>query len=301
MAITSNGYDGTVDEVQWAKLASSLGTRDGVGGEGDLLVTAVAGLDRTVAIAAGTAYGHGILDTNSASFNVQLTTLGSGTRWDTIVVRRDWQPPTGISTLTYVTGTATQAIAAAVNNNPGVISDQVLALVQITAGVQAPTAVVDLRTWPSKVVYATTLPAASRYAYGTVLLVNGQMYTRRTVATVPAWVSENAPAWTAVSLATGAVAAIGTNPMQYRVVVDRIEFRGSVARSDGAAWTSGTGWGATVIGSIPSSDAPTQNRSWVQGLGGREVIAFALSTTGVITMTWPSGLGSALIDGSVPR
>jgi hypothetical protein len=203
MAITSNGYDGTVDEVQWAKLASSLGTRDGVGGEGDLLVTAVAGLDRTVAIAAGTAYGHGILDTNSASFNVQLTTLGSGTRWDTIVVRRDWQPPTGISTLTYVTGTATQAIAAAVNNNPGLHlgpgprlgADHRWRAGPNSGGGPAHMAVEGR--------VRDDAAGRVRYAYGTVLLVNGQMYTRRTVATVPAWVSENGPAWTAVSLATG--------------------------------------------------------------------------------------------------
>ena len=154
MTITSVGYDGTVNEGDWADLAALVGRDYAVGRAASLrfpgdvddwAVTKVTGVDRTVQIAAGRGYGHGVLDVSDAPVNVQLPTLGAGTRWDTIVMRRDWSGVGGASSFTFVTGTSAQAIAAGVNSNPGVLDDQVIALVQITAGQQVPTQVIDLR------------------------------------------------------------------------------------------------------------------------------------------------------------
>lgn len=150
MTITSIGYDGTVNEQAWAKIARFLGRDASAAGSTDWQVSVVAGQDRTVQVAPGVVYGDGVLDTNDANITVQLPVVASGTRWDTIVVHRNWSPtppPTlaGLTTVTSVQGTAVKGVAAGLAASPGVGSDRPLALVQVTAGVQLPTAVVDLR------------------------------------------------------------------------------------------------------------------------------------------------------------
>jgi len=146
VAITSVGYDGSVDEQDWANLARFLGKEPCTLGATGWQVTAVTGPDRTVRVAVGTGYGWGVKDDSDASVDLQLQTITSGTRWDTVVARRDWQPtPGGGTTFVVVKGTSTKALAASLLNNPGVQHDQPLALVQVTAGVSTPTAVIDLR------------------------------------------------------------------------------------------------------------------------------------------------------------
>ncbi len=143
MAVVSIGYDGTVDETKWARLAPYLGQSYSVGGATDWRVEPVTGVDRTVRVRAGVAYGHGVRDDSDASVNVQLDTVASGSRWDTIVARRNWA--TNTTTPTFVKGGTSQAVAGGLNANPGLMDNQHIALAQITAGQQAPTAVVDIR------------------------------------------------------------------------------------------------------------------------------------------------------------
>jgi hypothetical protein len=147
VAITSVGYDGSIDEVQWAKLARHLGAEYAVEAPGDYQVSVVAGLDRTVSVDPGTAYAHGVLAVSDAAVTVQLPAIASGSRWDLIALRRDWQPPGGTSTVVFVQGTGSQTIPAGRLNSPGVTDDQPLSLVRVTAGQTTPTAVVDLRAW----------------------------------------------------------------------------------------------------------------------------------------------------------
>ena len=157
MAIVSTGYDGViVTETKWASLSGFLGAPYGLTGSASWKVTSVVGLDRTVRIAAGTGYGHGVLDVSDATVDVQLPTVASGTRWDLIVARRDWQPPGGVTVFTSVQGTATRQVPAGRLAGPGVQDDQPLALVQLTAGQTTPTAVIDLRQFTRKV---TTMAA----------------------------------------------------------------------------------------------------------------------------------------------
>jgi hypothetical protein len=180
VTITSIGYDGSITEVQWAKLAAYLGRTPCVADAAAWKVTAVVGPDRTVRVATGDGYASGVLDTSSATVDVQLATIASGTRWDAIVARRDWTPtPGGGTTFTSVAGTSAQALPAGLLVNPGVVADQVLALVQLTAGQSTPTAVVDMRALPKNAVtYPSTFSLPTAAPVGSTADVAGRQYTK---------------------------------------------------------------------------------------------------------------------------
>lgn len=147
MTVTSIGYDGTVNEAQWAKLVPSAGSSEyGVLGAGDWKVSAHPSIAQAVNIAPGTGWGWGVMDTTDSTITVQCDAITSGTRWDLIMMHRDWTPPGGTTTGDKVTGTSTKQIPPR-STNPGVTDDQPIALVQWTAGQTQPTAIVDLRCW----------------------------------------------------------------------------------------------------------------------------------------------------------
>lgn len=195
MTITSAGYDGTVDESQFAQLARHIGTQYAVDGNDDWRVEVVAGLDRTVRILPGTGYGHGVVDTSDAEETEQLPVVSgdAGThRWDLIVARRDWQPPGGSTTFQQIQGTTSRALPAGRLKGPGVVDDQPLALVRVTSGQQLPTAVVDLRCWASKVVGAKDLLGLGDPTIGAEGRVGRVVYRGLANATTgdPEWVSD---------------------------------------------------------------------------------------------------------------
>lgn len=148
MAIISVGYDGAVTESQWSEMIKKIGSSEyGVVGLNDWKVTNFPSADRTVSIAAGNGWGHGVYDQNTAAVQIQLDTVGSGSRWDLIVMKRDWTGVGGASTFAKVNGTSAREIPSGRTKGPGVIDEQPIALVQITAGSTSPTAIVDLRAW----------------------------------------------------------------------------------------------------------------------------------------------------------
>lgn len=157
MSIVSIGYPGTIDAVEWASLAEELGAAYGVIGPDDWKVTVIVGPDRTVAVAPGTGFGRGIMDTNSAAVNLQHASVGSGVRYDMICAHRNWSTPA--TTFTIVEGTSSPVIPSARDASPGTVDDQPLALVKITSGSTVPVIEADLRTWPSKVVAVNDLRA----------------------------------------------------------------------------------------------------------------------------------------------
>ena len=147
VAFTSNGYDTATAAEAWADSHPSIGlAKYGVRSPLDWKVTAVAGQDRTVSIAAGRGFGHGVTDKTIANDTIQLDAPSSGSRWDLIACRRDWTT-TGVTSFVKVNGGAAQAIPGGRQSNPGGIDDQPLALVQITAGQSQLTDIIDLRTW----------------------------------------------------------------------------------------------------------------------------------------------------------
>jgi hypothetical protein len=195
MAITSVGYDGIVNEIQWSEMIKKVGTSDyGVVGVGDFKVTGLAGVDRGVSIAAGKAWGHGVYDTSTAPVTLQLDTVASGSRWDLIAIRRDWTGTGGATTVVKVNGTSARVIPTGRAIGPGVTDEQPLALVQITAGVAAPTAFLDLRVWAGTggMIADNWLALTYMEALGTQLFTNndGKRYLRTIGA-------DGNPAWTA--------------------------------------------------------------------------------------------------------
>jgi hypothetical protein len=148
VAITSVGYDGSVFENQWARLASFFSQDVPVVGDtSHFRVAALGSGTRQVTVQPGDCYGDGVLDTLDSVATVTLAAISSGTRWDTIVLRRDWRTTdtAGVSSLVALTGGAAKVLSSQVKSTPGSISDQPLALVQLTAGQTVPTAVLDLR------------------------------------------------------------------------------------------------------------------------------------------------------------
>jgi hypothetical protein len=147
VTITTAGYDGTIDEVQLADMLY----RYSVEGPDDFKATTQAG-DRIVAIGNGTALGPGTVDVATNLAPIQFAAAASGTsRWDLVALRRDWQPPGGLSEIVIIQGDSSQdypdvgTATTAWNRRPGIMDDQPLHLQQVTGTLLG--ARIDLRCW----------------------------------------------------------------------------------------------------------------------------------------------------------
>lgn len=193
MALTSVFYDGIVTETDWAK--NRAGVPDyGVYGVDDFRVTAHPSIGYAVLVKAGKAHGFGVTDTAATDQVVQCATISSGTRWDLITVRRNWQPALGgPSTLAAVTGGTKMEIPAGRKVGPGIEDDQPLALVKWKAGQISPDTIIDLRAWTSNGgLYAKDdLVRSYLTGIGTHLNINGVNWVRTLGANdVPEWDSD---------------------------------------------------------------------------------------------------------------
>ena len=192
MAIITGGYDGTVDEVQFAALLH----RYSVVGPDDLKATTQAG-DRIVSIGNGTALGPGTVDVASNLPTIQFN-AATGTRWDLVVLRRDWQPPGGTSEIKIIEGGTSQAyptVGTALNQwnrRPGIMDDQPLYLQQVNGTLLGNR--IDLRVWGSlHTGYVANDPMVKTYLdrVGTEVRVAGERWTYDLGANnVPQWNSD---------------------------------------------------------------------------------------------------------------
>lgn len=194
MAITSIGYDGSVNEAQWAKLVPLAGSAHyGVAGANDWKVTAHATLDRGISIAAGSGWGHGVLDTSSTTVSLQGATVSSGSRWDLVVARRNWSGTGGATTFVLIGGSSSKTLPTR-NEGPGTLDDQPVALVQFSQGSTAATAIVDLRCWSRNGGMTARDDLALTYLKeaGAQVVVNGKTWIC-SVATngQPAWTTDH--------------------------------------------------------------------------------------------------------------
>ena len=149
MAITSIGYPGTVAPGEdWADLQRTLGKHLAVDDPHAFRVMASPTGTRQVKVTGpGRAMGEGILDHLDATVEMpSLPSVPSGHKYFLIVLNRHWDDDAGgfRSELGYVEGTAARTLPA-YTKIPGVLSQQPLALVRITAGNTVPTEIVDLR------------------------------------------------------------------------------------------------------------------------------------------------------------
>lgn len=197
MAIVTGGYDGTVDEVQFA----GLFPRYSVVGPDDFKATTQAG-DRIVAIGNGTALGPGIIDVASNLAPIQFDAAPANTsRWDLVAIRRDWQPPGGTSSIVIIKGGSAQAYPAEGtattqwNRRPGIVDDQPLYLQQVNGtllGIR-----IDLRCWGNNGLLAVH-DLAKKYleTVGTEVTINGVRWQYKFGANnVPGWGSPEEPTY----------------------------------------------------------------------------------------------------------
>lgn len=178
MAITSVGYGGTVTYPDYGKGVVAPGRYSFDGAQDFRPSRRTTGADRTVRLQGGTAQGWGIRDTESSSWvDVQLGSIGSGSRWDLVVLRRDWSADE--TTVEVVQGGSSRAIPSR-NTDPGVVDDQPVALVRVEAGESWVTDVVDLRCWAADGGLVAVDPMVLEYLSfpGTRVSVGDTTYTR---------------------------------------------------------------------------------------------------------------------------
>lgn len=183
---TSYGYGGYVaNEATWSALAVTLGTEYGVAGAGDWKVTAVPSSDRTVSVAIGEGWGKGIYDKSDASVQKTLDIVGSGHRWDLIVIRRDTTGGGGSTSVDVLKGLTDPAVAFGLRKlfttDDLKKDDQPLALVRVDAGSTVITSIVDVRVWQANAGAVATSDWVRSYLTkpGSQLLIGTDMWTRR--------------------------------------------------------------------------------------------------------------------------
>lgn len=144
MAITSYGYDGSIGESIWARMAPRVSTPYWVLDPDHLKLSINTSRDRAIDIAPGEFGGSGVFDVSDAIETVTFEPVSSGWRYDLIVARRNWQGVGGKTTFEVIKG-GSRRIIPSFNRNPGVMDDQLLALVPLQAGRVRPDGIIDLR------------------------------------------------------------------------------------------------------------------------------------------------------------
>lgn len=143
MAVNSLGYQGKITDRAYAAMQPYIG-KGPVVDKGGLNLSVVTGVDRTVRLTPGTAWGYGVLDTLTTNTDIVLPVVSSGTRYDTIVRRLNFTDKT--STFGYVTGGASAVVAGSLASDiagTGVV-EQPLFLVKLVAGNTAPQQIIRL-------------------------------------------------------------------------------------------------------------------------------------------------------------
>lgn len=187
MTLTAIGFPGSVDAPADARRSRFQGsTLPVVRSYGTMAVAANPNVTLGVTIGNGEAWAHGVHVISDATDSLggfaPVTAVGT-TRWDAVVLRRNWSN----STVAYVIvpGTAAanapEVLPAGLNNSPGTLHDQVLALVQISAGQSVPTAVRSHRlrahkTFTAPGLWALPTPPTTDLYGLPVTLENGDRY-----------------------------------------------------------------------------------------------------------------------------
>lgn len=291
MAITSIGYEGSVNEQQWGKLAPRLGVDESVGD--GLSASVLTTSDRTVRLGPGFATGWGVHDISDTNVDLQAPIVSSGSRWDTVAIRRTWKVAAvpGFTTFVVVQGTSAKTIAAGLNNQPGVIEDQPIYLIRSAAGQTLLQEIFDIRQWASAPIWRldTTTPSPANYRYGQLLVQPADSQTvdlliRRGTAGTESWTKILGPEWKNISLAGSFRAVPNFGAFRWTAAGGKIHLEGSAELASGANLSAGTVY---TIGSVPAIVAPerTLNFNCLRERGGVSMEArVAVSTTGAITI-----------------
>jgi hypothetical protein len=169
MALSSVGYDGTVDELGFAQLMNMAGARYAVNARTSFAATQVNGV-RSVSLSAGQAYAPGVRTVSDSAVVVPLPAPTAG-QWHLIVLRRNWETNTqSIEALTNATYSTTAvrpnlpptSYPIEMATSPGSRDDQPLWWAWVN-NANVTVALVDLRSLPLGVPKTGT--AAQRDAY----------------------------------------------------------------------------------------------------------------------------------------
>lgn len=193
VADRSVGYAGSLGTADWAVMNSFGRTgRWCVLGADDLRVSQGTG-DRALRVAAGRALGDGVLDEWDAGVDLAGAPVGSGSRWDTVVLRRDWDADE--TSVAILQGGSAKALAPTLTDNPGYSrADQPIAFVRFAADHTAVQEIIDLRTWTGDgggMVAASTDALGFLDALGTQVTIGATRYTRVLQGGSAAWQVES--------------------------------------------------------------------------------------------------------------
>lgn len=219
MAFTSYGYEGSVAEVGWARLHYDAGGSYGNHGSGsNWRVTVDNTGDRKVSISAGAGSGKGVTDITDEAETLTLGSVGAGSRWDMIVVRRDWDSNT--SSFAVIVGSALKQLPTR-NSGFGTLDDQPIALCRVEAGKTAVQEIVDLRCWKAGGGLVAMDPLALGYLanVGTQVTIKGITWQYVLSASyVASWVQVTSDAGLTL-LAAGTSISGGVMPVSARPLI----------------------------------------------------------------------------------
>jgi hypothetical protein len=167
MAWTNWGFDGTINEAQWAQLAPLMGNGYVAKDSASCVTTAVGGA-RKVSVSTGTLFGDGIVSVSDAAEEVTLTTPVNG-QWYVIALKRVWATNTASlvavagATTTTSTPTAPPSTLPTLTANPGVDTEQPIAWAWANSATTT-VVVFDMRLFPVRRTPLTVASAVARDA-----------------------------------------------------------------------------------------------------------------------------------------
>lgn len=167
MAWTNWGFDGTINEAQWAQLAPLMGNGYVAKDSASCVTTAVGGA-RKVSVSTGTLFGDGIVSVSDAAEEVTLTTPVNG-QWYVIALKRVWATNTANlvavagATTSTTTPTAPPSTLPTLTANPGVDTEQPIAWAWANSA-NTTVVVFDMRLFPVRRTPLTVANAVARDA-----------------------------------------------------------------------------------------------------------------------------------------
>ncbi|SDD40581.1 hypothetical protein [Auraticoccus monumenti] len=148
MAVLAWGFDGTLTETDWAWLAPQLGVPYAVSEGLDLQVN-LTNRTRTI-VGVGSGHAYGVRYQLTAEEVRDLVPPTSGSRWDMVALRINWQTNKG--EVVVVQGGSSRALPAGRQRSPGTLFDVPLVLARLQAGEARIMEWVDLRLGASKMI-----------------------------------------------------------------------------------------------------------------------------------------------------
>jgi len=261
------GFKGAVTSAQ-TPIILGRGVLYSVEGPGDLAVTAGGAGDRAGTVAPGSAWGDGVLSMWNSGAVLNGEAVGSGSRWDTVVVRREWTPndePTGTATLMLLEGGTSAAISPSRTTDRGVTtSDQPLALVRFDAGSTNVGQIIDLRVWAGEgggLVGAAEQAQLYLSSPGSQFMVGDRLHVRRMVSGSPSWGSYDLSRLSAViDQTTGTIATAGawTNSIRWSRTGNVVTLQGIPRRSGGLSNPT-----SSTICTVPAALRPSSGHGFL--------------------------------------